>query len=135
MIEVVKPKANDKHEVVCSHCNTLLRYEEEDVERACNEEGIICPNCYEWILIKTNPPFAFPDSFYQFNGNGNAVKLTDEETQTSVDRCIKQMKQSGEEWDMTLESTGDTLVLAWKNEEGIFCYVAKNYYEAIEFYD
>lgn len=36
-------------------------------------------------------------------------------------------------WDMAMLGTGDTLVIVTKNDEEITCYVAKNYYEAVEY--
>lgn len=131
MIEVVKPVANEeKHEVVCSKCGSLLRYENGDLEMYGPEQGLICPECKEWIVVKNYPTFQFPISFYRYD---NACALSDEETQKYIDDCIKRVKESQEIWDMAMSGTGDTLVIAIKGDEEITCYVAKNYYEAVEF--
>lgn len=132
MIEVVKPVTNEeKHEIVCNKCGSLLRYEDEDLEMIGPEQGIVCPECVNWVVVKKYPNFQFPISFYHFGKD--AVKLSDEETQKHIDKCVKRVKESKEVWDMAMSGTGDTLVIVTKNDEEITCYVAKNYYEAVEY--
>lgn len=131
MIEVVKPVTNEeKHEIVCNKCGSLLRYEDEDLEMCGPEQGIVCPECSGWNMVKKYPNFQFPVSFYHF---GNAYSLSDEATQKFIDDCVKRVKKSKEVWDMAMSGTGDTLVIVIKNDEEITCYVAKNYYEAVEY--
>lgn len=134
MIEVVKPVTNEeKHELVCCKCGCLLRYEDDDLEMYGSEQGIVCPECSDWNMIKKYPAFQFPISFYHFSKHNNAFVLSDEDTQKYIDDCIKRVKESQEMWDMAMLGTGDTLVVVTKNDEEITCYVAKNYYEAVEF--
>lgn len=131
MIEVVKPVTNEeKHEIVCNKCGSLLRYEDEDLEMVGPEQGIVCPECSEWNIVKKYPNFQFPISFYYF---GNTYPLSNEATQKFIDDCVKRVKESKEVWDMAMSGTGDTLVIVTKNDEEITCYVAKNYYEAVEY--
>lgn len=129
MIEIIKPKADEvKHEIVCPNCDSLLRYTDEDLEMARNEQGFECPNCEDWICVKKYPTFEFPTSFYHFGKN--AFKVNDEQTQKWIDQCVNYVKQSNEPYDFTSTGSGDTLVIAFKCADGITCYVAKDYYEA-----
>lgn len=135
MIEIVKPVVNEeKHEIVCPNCNTLLRYENSDLYMCYSEQGFDCPNCETWIVAKTYPSFEFPTSFSYTSAD--AVKLSDEKTQKWIDDCVKKLKEN-KDWNYNMLSIGDTIIFVTKDSDcnEIDCYVAKNYYHAFEGYN
>lgn len=134
MVKIIEPEI--KHEAKCEKCGCLLSYEDEDVEKMVNECGIYCPNCEEWVVVKSVPPFTFPDSFYHVGVDfPNTVHLTDKDIKKYVNQCVKRLKESKETEDWDLFATGDTLITVFKDEESITCYVSKNYYETSEDFD
>lgn len=131
MIEIIKQTPN-KNEIICPSCGALLKYEDEDLIMYYNEQGFDCPNCNDFILVNSYPPFEFSTSFYHRSNDAN--QLSNEKTQELIDDCIKKLKEN-EDWEYNVCSTGDTIIFAYKDDECIECYVTKNFYEAVEFYD
>lgn len=134
MVRIIEPEI--KFEVKCESCGRLLSYETEDVEKVVNEYGIYCPNCEEWVVVKSVPSFTFPDSFDHIGVDfPDTVRLSDKDIQRYVNQCVKRMRESKETEDWDLFATGDTLITVFKDEESITCYVSKNYYETFEDFD
>lgn len=134
MVRVIEPEI--KYEIKCEKCGRLLGYEPEDVEKMGNEYGIYCPNCEEWVVVKSVPPFTFPEGFDHIGVDfPDTVRLSDKDIQRYVNQCVKRMKESQEKEDWDLFATGDTLITVFKDEESITCYVSKNYYETFEDFD
>lgn len=79
---VAAPKVEEeKHPIItdCPHCRYTISYTEDEVERVDNESmGVYCPQCDEPIVTKHIKPFTFPDTFYYFSANNNAVRNSDE---------------------------------------------------------
>lgn len=130
----VRPK-NHVNEVTCPCCKSELIYEENDIIPIYCGKGIVCPVCGEDIVIKKVKPFEFPDGFYHFGERKEVAHLTDNEVQEYIDDTVKNLRKSNLEFDLSYQQCGDTIVFGFKNEEGITVWVAKNYYEADEFFD
>lgn len=136
MIEVLNNPKKEKTQEIDCECGALLRYTDSDIgTNQYNDKGIICPCCNKWITLEYSNPFAFPRAFYHFGKTENAAILSDEDTQKYIDTCVRTVKETigTEDWDYALTNTGDTFVLATRDEDGITVRVAKNYYEAIDF--
>ena len=117
-----------KKEITCPNCENLLSYEKEDVEighYGC--ECITCPECGEKILItgeRIMPP-TFPQTFYHF---GSGKKISDKNIQEMVNKVVDNIKQA-DVGDFYTMATGDTMVVALKNEDSTDIIVAKDYWE------
>ena len=128
MSVVTIKKRQIKKEITCPNCENLLSYEKEDVEighYGC--ECITCPECGEKILItgKRIIPPTFPQTFYHF---GSGKKISDKDIQEMVNKVVDNIKIAnvGDFYSM---ATGDTMVVALKNEDNIDVIVAKDYWE------
>ena len=128
MAVVAVKKRQIKKEITCPNCENLLSYEKEDVEighYGC--ECITCPECGEEILItgeRIMPP-TFPQTFYHF---GSGKKISDKNIQEMVNKVVDNIKIAnvGDFYSM---ATGDTMVVALKNEDSTDIIVAKDYWE------
>ena len=128
MAVVAVKKRQIKKEITCPNCENLLSYEKEDVEighYGC--ECITCPECGEKILItgeRIMPP-TFPQTFYHF---GSSKKISDKNIQEMVNKVVDNIKIAnvGDFYSM---ATGDTMVVALKDEDNIDVIVAKDYWE------
>ena len=126
-VVTVKKKQNKK-EITCPNCENLLSYEKEDVEighYGC--EFITCPECGEKILItgeRIMPP-TFPQTFYHF---GSGKKISDKNIQEMVNKVVDNIKIA-DVGDFYSMATGDTMVVALKNEDSTDIIVAKDYWE------
>ena len=128
MAVVAVKKRQIKKEITCPNCENLLSYEKEDVEighYGC--ECITCPECGEKILItgeRIMPP-TFPQTFYHF---GSGKKISDKNIQEMVNKVVDNIKIAnvGDFYSM---ATGDTMVVALKNEDSTDIIVAKDYWE------
>ena len=130
MAVVAVKKRQIKKEITCPNCENLLSYEKEDVEighYGC--ECITCPECGEEILItgeRIMPP-TFPQTFYHF---GSGKKISDKDIQEMINEVVDNIKIAnvGDFYSM---ATGDTIVVALKNEDSTDIIVAKDYWEDI----
>ena len=117
-----------KKEITCPNCENSLSYEKEDVEighYGC--ECITCPECGEKILItgeRIMPP-TFPQTFYHF---GSGKKISDKNIQEMVNKVVDNIKKA-DVGDFYVTATGDTMVVALKNEDSTDIIVAKDYWE------
>ena len=128
MAVVTVKKKQIKKEITCPNCENLLSYEKEDVEighYGC--ECITCPECGEKILItgeRIMPP-TFPQTFYHF---GSGKKISDKNIQEMVNKVVDNIKQA-DVGDFYTMATGDTMVVALKDEDSTDIIVAKDYWE------
>ena len=128
MAVVAVKKRQIKKEITCPNCENLLSYEKEDVEighYGC--ECITCPECGEEILItgeRIMPP-TFPQTFYHF---GSGKKISDKNIQEMVNKVVDNIKIA-DVGDFYSMATGDTMVVALKNEDSTDIIVAKDYWE------
>ena len=128
MAVVAVKKRQIKKEITCPNCENLLSYEKEDVEighYGC--ECITCPECGEEILItgeRIMPP-TFPQTFYHF---GSGKKISDKNIQEMVNKVVDNIK-GADVGDFYVTATGDTMVVALKNEDSTDIIVAKDYWE------
>ena len=128
MAVVAVKKRQIKKEITCPNCENLLSYEKGDVEighYGC--ECITCPECGEKILItgeRIMPP-TFPQTFYHF---GSGKKISDKNIQEMINEVVDNIKIAnvGDFYSM---ATGDTMVVALKNEDSTDIIVAKDYWE------
>ena len=128
MAVVAIKKRQIKKEITCPNCENLLSYEKEDVEighYGC--EFITCPECGEKILSTGElvmPP-TFPLAFYHFS---DGKKISDKNIQEMVNKVVDNIKIAnvGDFYSM---ATGDTMVVALKNEDSTDIIVAKDYWE------
>ena len=128
MAVVAVKKRQIKKEITCPNCENLLSYEKEDVEighYGC--ECITCPECGEKILItgKRIIPPTFPQTFYHF---GSGKKISDKDIQGMVNKVVDNIKRA-DVGDFYSMATGDTMVVALKNEDSTDIIVAKDYWE------
>ena len=69
-----------------------------------------------------------------FDGRENAVHVEDEYVQKMIDSVVDRLLNSNESFDMSLSSTGDTLVIGIKSDDDyeseINIYVTQDYSEA-----
>ena len=128
MSVVTVKKKQIKKEITCPNCENLLSYEKEDVEighYGC--ECITCPECGEKILItgeRIMPP-TFPQTFYHF---GSGKKISGKNIQEMVNEVVDNIKRA-DVGDFYSMATGDTMVVALKNEDSTDIIVAKDYWE------
>ena len=128
MAVVAVKKRQIKKEITCPNCENLLSYEKEDVEighYGC--EFITCPECGEKIFItgeRIMPP-TFPQTFYHF---GSDKKISDKNIQEMVNKVVDNIKRA-DVGDFYSMATGDTMVVALKNEDSTDIIVAKDYWE------
>ena len=128
MAVVVVKKRQIKREITCPNCENLLSYEKEDVEighYGC--EFITCPECGEKILItgeRIMPP-TFPRTFYHF---GSGKKISDKDIQGMVNKVVDNIKKA-DVGDFYITATGDTMVVALKDEDSTDIIVTKDYWE------
>ena len=128
MAVVAVKKRQIKKEITCPNCKNLLSYEKEDVEighYGC--ECITCPECGEKILItgeRIMPP-TFPQTFYHF---GSGKKISDKDIQGMVNKVVDNIKQA-DVGDFYTMATGDTMVVALKDEDSTDIIVRKDYWE------
>ena len=128
MAVVAVKKRQIKKEIICPNCENLLSYEKEDVEighYGC--ECITCPECGEEILItgeRIMPP-TFPQTFYHF---GSGKKISDKNIQEMVNKVVDNIKIA-DVGDFYSMATGDTMVVALKDEDSTDIIVAKDYWK------
>lgn len=127
----VAPKVESRA-VSCEHCNSYISVEDSDL--TVGEYGLMkftCPCCgkesYTDIDIKlTKDNIEFP---LHFSDPADAKKVSDSDTTEYVRRAIAYLQENPTEryWYM---ATGDTFVLALKEEDFIEIEVAKQVYHS-----
>ena len=126
VIAIKKEKA--KEEIICPTCENLLLYGKEDVKigyLGC--ESITCPECGTEMLTtgeRIMPP-TFPRTFFHF---GDSTKASDKDTQEMVNKAVNNIK-TAEVGDFYSISSGDTMVVALKDEDSTDIIVTKDYWE------
>lgn len=130
---VSAPKAEEeKHPIItdCPHCRYTISYTEDEVERVSNNAmGVYCPQCGGDIEVKHIKPFTFPNTFYYFSANNNAVRMSDENIQRFIDNVKQSLETECNIGDHVLEGSGDVMVFGVKNENEDTIYVARDYWE------
>lgn len=130
---VAAPKAEEEKRPIittCPHCRYTISYTEDEVERVSNNAmGVYCPQCGGDIETKHIKPFTFPDTFYYFSANNNAVRNSDENIQKFIDNVKQSLETEYNIGDYVLEGSGDVMVFGVKNEDEDTIYVARNYWE------
>ena len=128
MAVVAVKKRQIKKEITCPNCENLLSYEKEDVKigyLGC--ESITCPECGTEMLTtgeRVMPP-TFPRTFFHF---GDGTKASDKDTQEMVNKAVDNIKKA-EVGDFYSISSGDTMVVALKDEDSTDIIVTKDYWE------
>lgn len=126
---------NPTNEIICPCCNTELIYAEDDVVSLYSGKGIVCPVCGEDVVTYEAKPFEFPDGFHHFGEHKGSCFLSNNEIQDYINDTVKDLRESVLEFDLSYRQCGNTIVFGIKSDEGITVWVAKNYYEAYEFFD
>ena len=128
MAVVAVKKEKPQEEIICPTCENLLLYEKEDVKigyLGC--ESITCPECGTEMLTtgeRVMPP-TFPRTFFHF---GDVTKASDKDTQEMVNKAVNNIK-TAEVGDFYSISSGDTMVVALKDEDSTDIIVTKDYWE------
>lgn len=138
MIKVITmPVDNAEFAHHCS-CGAVFTYHHNDTKG----DYIICPVCAKAEHVigdkvyipdddeleeENESHFHYPDDFYHFGGD-KAKKLTDDEIQVMINNVFTSLSR-GKPGDFKAESTGDTMVSGWREEEQIIIWVAKDYWE------
>ena len=128
MAVVAVKKEKTKEEIICPNCENLLLYEKEDVKigyLGC--ESITCPECGTEMLTtgeRVMPP-TFPQTFFHF---GDGTKVSDKDTQEMVNMVVDNIKKA-DVGDFYSISSGDTMVVALKDEDSTDIIVTKDYWE------
>lgn len=130
---VAPPKSEEEKRpivTICPYCKYTISYTEDEVERVGNNAmGVYCPQCGGDIETKHIKPFTFPDTFYYFSANNNAVRNSDENIQRFIDNVKQSLETECDIGDYVLEGSGDVMVFGVKNEDEDTIYVARNYWE------
>lgn len=137
MPKIIAPPENKLNESIekrpiittCPNCQYTISYTEDEVERVDNESmGVYCPHCGGVIETERIVPFTFPDSFYHFGPDNEAVVLTDKQTQDYINKVRQKLKQDLNIGEFAFTSSGDTMVFGFKLENEDVIIVAKNYW-------
>ena len=128
MAVIAVKKEKPQEEIICPTCENLLLYEKEDVKigyLGC--ESITCPECGTEMLTtgeRVMPP-TFPQTFFHF---GDDAKTSDKDTQEMVNKAVDNIKKA-EAGDFYSISSGDTMVVALKDEDSTDIIVTRDYWE------
>ena len=128
MAVIAVKKEEPQEEIICPTCENLLLYGKEDVKigyLGC--ESITCPECGTEMLTtgeRVMPP-TFPRTFFHF---GDGTKASDKDTQEMVNKAVDNIKKA-EVGDFYSISSGDTMVVALKDEDSTDIIVTKDYWE------
>ena len=128
MAVIAVKKEKPQEEIICPTCENLLLYEKEDVKigyLGC--ESITCPECGTEMLTtgeRIMPP-TFPKTFYHFD---SGKKISDKDIQEMVNEVVDNIKKA-EVGDFYSISSGDTMVVALKDEDSTDIIVTKDYWE------
>lgn len=135
-MRVIKRPEDEAQRVVCGRCGCIIEYDEDDIEVLLNGTGFYCPNCSEEIILNKNiKAHQWPEAFYYFSKNANAVTVSDEKTQQFIYDTVKRLNEI-DVGEVTCIATGDTIVIGirWADSKNII--VAKDYWcEDYDFVD
>jgi hypothetical protein len=135
-MRIIENNYQDKeqeYEITCPHCKSKLAYRFDDViSDRFKGNWIDCPVCDKEISIHdseapTIEAIQYPQNFWSF---ANAVHVKDDEVNEWVKECINDLDKNT---DFSYRASGDTIVFAYKPNEGLSeatVTVAKNYQEA-----
>lgn len=129
-------KENDVSEeyYVCEECNSVFEYEDYDIYRYKDEDGIErvdCPCCGQSCIIYTpitEDNIKFPKSFYQFGVRDGAVEIDNKEITFWIKDCISWLKNNPNE-PYKYVGSGDTFLCVFNHEDEYYIMVAKNYFD------
>lgn len=125
---------------ICEGCESELEYDASDLRIGYLGCAYLdCPLCeYDNMLdedehsIKlTKDNIKFPEHFYRFSKEANAVELSNNETEKYIRECIEHLRRDRDDGDYYYTGTGDTRVIAFKcdDDEEYYVLVAKDSYE------
>ena len=120
---------------VCEECNSVFEYEDYDIYRYKDEDGIErvdCPCCGQSCIISvpiTERNIEFPKSFYQFGVHDGAVDIDNEKITSQIKEIIVWLKRHPEE-PYRYMGSGNTFICVFNHEDEYYIMVAKNYFEA-----
>ena len=122
----------------CDECDIKIGYDSSDVRIGAYGCGYItCPKCGELVflddpehsLILTPDNIQFPLHFYKTGKN--AVKNTDEEINTYIKECVRDLEKSEEDYGVfRYTGSGNTMVFTFKYEDEYAIFVARDFYES-----
>ena len=128
--------------VFCDECQAELEIEESDV--FVGEFGCYlfeCPCCGRKVEIDgierdTSPTFRKTFWHTHVGKSNNTVHIEDDEVQRMIDKCVSNLiSDDVEAGEFSVQSTGDTVVYAFKYEDYIDILVTQDYYEDTLFED
>ena len=116
---------------VCPHCNTMLRYNIDDILSWDKDyEYIICPYCHNDIILENETPTCETIKYpIHFHSLANAVEIKNDQIQKWVTECVNHLDKDNNYY---MISSGDTIVFAYKCDEDFHLanvVVAKKYQE------
>ena len=130
-------------EVTCTECLKQFKVLDDD-ERDYGEFGCVyvkCPECGArvWLddeegLYIDEKNLEFPKHFYQFGKDNGSVHISDEEVNNDVRKVLGYLHNNPEETFYYVGS-GDTIIIGLQDEESIYIYVARDFYEFEATYD
>ena len=121
---------DDKEErfATCDNCGSKIGYTQDDVIANNFDETIQCPMCHKDIVVKIfDKPFKFPDSYYHFNKDNRTIEHTNDDIEKQVKYCVKHCLEENIEY--CYWASGNIMVIALKEDDGIGVYVIDDYYE------
>lgn len=122
----------------CPNCQSILETNKNDVQydREDMEHYIICPCCHMRITdeyfdrIVTLDNISYPFDFYQYKNDDSCLKLSDEEINNYIKKCVDFLKYNPNE-PYKYIGTGDSLIIVFNHEDEYYFVVAKNYEDII----
>ena len=126
---VVLQRADQTHECECPNCKSRIGYSCDEEYFEGDGKGIDCPCCGDFIILKRMKPNKWPDAFWSFGNNKTSVHIEDDTVQEWVDQCIERLRDD-KDIQYTYIASGDTFVMADRDENDIVVRVFINYYEA-----
>lgn len=139
MIKIIKrPEELKTKEIKCPCCGCTLEYDEYDVswDKFTGALFVNCPNCATNITIEPEEhiPAHWPEGFYEYSVDKNAVKLKDETIQQYINQCVEYTKKNKE---IRYVASGDTFIITLPdcNDDGgleeVTAIVARGYKEGL----
>lgn len=123
---------------VCENCESELEYEPRDVRVGwMGVEYVTCPECGVNTAVseerKAKP--TWPLTFHHTCKENGAIDLAEETVQDMVDKVVKALKESDDDYTYAMRSQGTVAVFGCKYEDCIEVYVTKDYWEDVIFTD
>lgn len=111
----------------CNNCGSKIGYTQDDVVVNTTNETIQCPMCRKNIVVKTfDRPLKFPDTYYHFYRKDRTMDYADDDIEKQVKDCIKHCLEENIEY--CYWASGNIMVIALKEDDGIGVYVIDDYY-------